>query len=767
MLTLPFDLTRILENIDKIWEEVTSRKKVFIDFETYSEADIGHGNWNYSLHPSTEILCMAYHVDGEDPGIWVPGYTAEPDFLRNDKNYQFHAHNVSFEYSIWENVIVQRMGGVPLPPDRWYDTMAKVASCALPLSLENAGGALKLAVQKNLEGKRIMQQLSKPRRPSAERPELRYLPGICEEWNEKFHALYEYCEDDVAAERAIDAHLPDLSKDEYFVWLFNQITNLIGVPIDRKAVKASLALYNQFTVWADKEAGDITDGAVSSLRQVGKYKIWLAQKYPAFIPQDHADAIVDFICKNSPEAKSLVTSLSSTPKTKVELLHEVICDTGEPAEMAQTLMLAYKNPETGSSPFTLNKESIETLLKKEDLPEEVRESLELRKDAGKASVSKVAAMDNCASLVDDRVRWSLQYHAASTGREGGRLIQPQNMTKPSSLLIEQGLKAHNLPPEEDPIPYVIEDIKALSLEEMIARYESPMQAISGSLRGFIKAPEGYHIVAADYNAIEARVLFWFAEENEALGAYRSGADLYSDMASFIYKKPITKKTHPKERDLGKATILGCGFGMFWAKFYAQCQKTGIQITEQLAKTAVNSYRKKYAGVPRLWDEVEKAAINTLLLQQPQSFGKGYFEYNKELDFLYMVLPSGRKLCYAEPRLKKVKDYGGSYKWELNFKGVDKTKAKLVVERTWGAKLVENLVQATARDIMVSAVQRAFKRGYLIFMCVHDEIVSLVKDVDIEKLNVVDFEKTLVTNLPAWAADIPLAAEGWSGKIFKK
>lgn len=725
--------------------------KIILDFETASEWDLDFGTWNYSKHPSTRIHCLSWcNAEDDSPAeIWIPGETPEPPFARVDSGDFFEAHNAGFEISMWMNKCVTELGWVPMPLERWSDSMAKCAAHALPLALDKAGAALNLSVQKDAEGKRNMQQLAKPRKPSAARPERWYDKGICEEWDEKFRLLYEYCKTDVLAERALAQALPELSDAEKLVWYYNMKINMRGVPIDIPAVEASLRLFDEFKLWADKESYDITDGAVTSLRQLGQFKVWLAKTYPKFIPSHHILGLAKAIGSTSDRA-GIVKALSSSPE-------------------AEKIYLTYKDKETKESATALNKDTLVELLKREDLPDEVRDALELRKDAGKSSVSKLIKMKNCADAVTSRIPWCFQYHAASTGREGGRLIQPQNMSKPSSYVIEIACRANNLSPDEDPIPLIIADLQTKSLEELVEKYESPMQAVSGCLRGFIKAPEGREFIAADYNAIEARIVFWLANEAAALQMYRNGDDLYSEMASTITGKNVTKKTHPKERDLGKATILGCGFGMSWQKFLATCQKQGMDIDEKTAKKAVKAYRTKFSGVPKLWDTVGDAAVQTLLLGQPQSFGRGFFSYNKETRFLYMNLPSGRAIAYYHPLLTRVKGYGNEMKWELSFMGTDPKTKQWVRERTWGSKLVENLVQAIARDIMVEGIQRVEAAGYEVIMTVHDEVVA---EVNVGFGEVEEFEAILVDTGAAandnhWTAGLPLAAEGFRAGRYRK
>jgi len=737
-------------------------KKYTVDFETYSNFDLDMGSWNYAADPSTEILCMAWCEEEGDAQIWIPGVTPEPPFVRNDTgDFLLEAHNASFEQSIWHHICVGRLGWAPMPPERWEDSMARCAAHALPLALDKAGAALNLSVQKDQEGKRNMQQLTKKRKPSAARPETRYLPGVCAEWDEKFEMLYSYCKTDVLAERALSQFIPPLSDAERKIWYNNQVLNLRGLPIDIPAVEASLRIYEEFVVLADKQAVEITEDAISSLRQLGQFKLWLCKKYPAFIPAKNVPSILETMRHNPLLNSACVTAESKSDR---KLIHSLLVHADDSvASVAGDIIIKYKDPETNSSPLKLNKETIPALLKDQSMPDDVREALELRQDTGKSSVSKIVKMKGCADATDHRIRWCLQYHGASTGRESARLVNPQNLIKPSDWFTEEAQKVNGLDSEADPAPYLIHDLQTLTAEEILTKYGSVMETIAASIRGFIKAPEGRQFYAADYNAIEARVGYWLAGELDVLDGYVNGIDLYSKMAAVVYGRPINKKDNPTERAVGKEIILGCIYGQGWSTFQATCHKRGLDVDEKLARSSVSAFRKTYRKVVRMWGVVGDAAINCLLTGEPQSFGRGFFSYDKEKRFLYANLPSGRAIAFYHPLLARVPGYDGELKWELSFIGTDKT-GKAARERIWASKLYQNIVQGIARDLMEHGNQRAESAGYEVILKVYDEVVA---ETNIGFGSVKEYEHLLAGELPEWAEGLPLTAEGWVGPRYRK
>lgn len=244
---------------------------IHLDFETRSSADIKKvGAWVYSLHPSTDVICLAYGIDG-DVYHWRPGQKPPKKlFDVHSSGHRILAYNAFFEYSIWMNVMAKKYGWLRPHFGQWFDVAAKAAAHALPRSLGEAGKALKLKQIKDESGKKIMLKLSKPRRDGSF-----YTP---EQVPEDFKKLYEYNIDDVIAETAIDDTLRNLTETEKKVWELDFKINTRGIYIDRKAVLCAMNLINLYTERLNKRIKIVTCGAVEAATQRQRLLDWVVSK---------------------------------------------------------------------------------------------------------------------------------------------------------------------------------------------------------------------------------------------------------------------------------------------------------------------------------------------------------------------------------------------------------------------------------------------------------------------------------------------------------
>ncbi len=293
---------------------------------------------------------------------------------------------------------------------------------------------------------------------------------------------------------------------------------------------------------------------------------------------------------------------------------------------------------------------------------------------------------------------------------------------------------------------------------------------------------------ADYSAIEARVLLWLAEDEEALDTFRTGADIYCVMASEIYGYPcVSKKTHPAERALGKVAVLGLGYQMGPGRFVetaASDQYGNIVIQEDFtrdeegnildpdelcAKRIVDAYRAKFWRVKDMWKDQNDAAI--LAVQRPGQWQMaGRIGWLCEDKFLLCELPSGRRLAYPDPEVRKKKmpwtDKYGNEVWKdtLSYMGIDAYTRQWQRQSAYGGLLVENQTQACARDIMADAMLRIERDSpYDIILSVHDELLA---EADEGVGGVKDFERRVAAT-EAWADGCPIEAEGWTGFRYRK
>lgn len=667
---------------------------VHLDFETRSLVDVKDtGPWRYSMDPSTVPLCLCYTVDDKDDVYTIerevfemiaisawdedmqkrhrPTYAAfYLQKLAENKDVIFKAHNSMFEYCMWNNVLHKRYGFPELLDfKRWDCTAAKAASHALPRSLGQCALALKLNENKDETGKKVMLQLSKPRKPSKNNPSI-----WCND-SEKFNVLYEYCKQDVIVERAIDNAIPNLNAKEKEIWELDQKINSRGVKIDTKALDIALKFINDFKIRLNNELSDLTSGAVEKATETKRFTDYLRSHIP----------------------------------------------------MAD-----------------LRKSTVDDWINRIDDPK-IKRCLEIRSQGGKSSTAKLEAIkDRVCS--DGRVRDILVYHGASTGRWAGAGIQVQNFPR--------GLGYNS--------DTVLDCLLLDDLDVFEMMYPDVINAISAGLRGFIISDKGHDFVTADFSQIEARVVMMLAECNRGIEDFRHGRDIYLALAQEIYKRPLTKKDK-EERQLGKVGVLGCGFQMGAARFKEHAKnQAGLIISEELAERTVKTYRDTYPEVVRLWYAQERAAI--LAVKNPgHLYKEGPIYWKVQGNFLYCKLPSGRCLAYPNPKVEIANTKWGTDKEQLTFMAIVGQTKIWSKEHTYGGKLVENIVQATARDLMANGMLNVEKAGYKIVMTVHDEVISEVPE---NFGSVEEFEKLLSTP-PDWAKDYPIKAEGWRGKRYRK
>lgn len=381
----------------------------------------------------------------------------------------------------------------------------------------------------------------------------------------------------------------------------------------------------------------------------------------------------------------------------------------------------------------------------------VRRALEIRQALSKSSTKKYEAFDARASATDDRVRDILLYHGAiPTARWAGRGVQPQNF--PRGSIKDTGALAA--------------DIKTGSLDWIRLLYGEPMNAFSSALRGVIIPTSGKEFVCADFASIEVRVLFWLAGHTKGVDLFMTGGKIYEEMAAKIYHLPVDQIKNPSiERHLGKETILGCGFGMGEKKFYENTILKGIPISRNLAKEAVNTYRAEHSPVVDFWRDMDTAAIRAVMFSKKGKTDPvqvGHLSWRVEGRFLYCRLPSGKDMPYFKPDIEWADTPWGERRPRLVYMGIDPQSKQMRRESTYGGKLVENAVQATARELMVAAMLRTESASYTPVLTVHDEL--LAEQIPGRPLK--DFVK-LFESVPKWAAGCPIKSEGWNGDRYRK
>lgn len=686
--------------------------RVNIDLETRSTVDLRKTSATiYARHESTDIHIACYCDEAKPDVVYTWRCYAEPmpGNLRgwlSDPAVTLVAHNAGFEHAMLTAPhLVQKYGIPEISHDRWDDTAERAARQAMPRSLEAGASAFGLDVQKDMDGSRVMLQLAKPRAWADEDGKDVPVWWTPEESPDKYQKLVDYCITDVKVGASLSQATRPLTDTEREISLMTREINAEGVPVDWRFAEVAVRVAKLYKKYLDYQMAAVTEGEVSGASKVVDLKRWCADK--GFVILDDTETVGD-----------------------------------------------------GDPKMLMDKSAISQLLARDDLPEDVRAALTIRRIAAKNSVAKYEAMINRVDKLTGRVPDTLIYHGASTGRWAGSGIQTQNF-------IRATVKNWDACKED----VLLVDKGSLSFEQFEEKHgEDLMTVLSKMLRGTIRAPGKQLLVASDFSSVEARGVAWVAGASSLVQLFASGGKVYEEFAGKVYGvRPGDILKDSIERFLGKTAVLGCGYGMGGKKFVATCEAQGKTVSEEEGKRVVDAYRSEYPEIPELWRGLEKVAIAAT-----QNPGKPYvyeggvritFFHHKEDGFLMMQLPSGRKLYYRKPRVIQVATAFGT-RLALEYSTVNSVTRKWQREVTWGGRLTENAVQAICRDLMAEAMLRVRRAGYTIVMTVHDEVVALLS---LEQSEDPEYHKgviqTLMTTVPDWAEGFPIDATADYGKRY--
>jgi DNA polymerase bacteriophage-type len=681
---------------------------LFLDLETFSEVPITYGTHRYA--EKAEIMLAAWAMDDGPVEVW--DITRAEAGLDGIQYLVQRADRIVIHNSYFDRTVLHYQG-IDLPVEKIDDTMVMAMSHGLPGGLLKLCEILRVDIDKAKDkaGHKLIQLFCKPR-PKTSKTRRATRETHPEEWAQ----FVDYARLDIEAMREIYRKLPRWN-NERELWHLDQKINDRGVAIDMDLVKAALTAIGSEQEQLSADTQEQTFGVVASATQ--------------------RDALLGFI-KN---------------------------------------MFGVEMPDLQGS-------TVERFIADEDLDPALRELLLTRLQASTASVAKYKALERAVSP-DGRLRGALQFCGATrTGRWAGRLFQPQNLPRPwfTAEAIEAGIEA-------------LKDG-----EHDAVLHGSVMDLTSNALRGCIVAPEGKTLVVADLSNIEGRVLAWLAGEQWKLDAFAAfdrgeGEDLYKLTAGRILGKPAKDINKDERQSVGKVSELALGYqggvGAFltFAMAYnldlddlaakaraalpaAVLQQAG-ETWEWMKKTKRNTmgleqdtwiaidsikraWRNAHPQTVRLWENLEEAArkaINGKLIYITFSAGE-FLELDKKGSWLRIRLPSGRFLCYPAARVDE--------QGKISYMGVNQYSRRFERISTYGGKLVENVTQAVARDVLAHGMLSAEAMGYEITLSVHDEIISERTDAPRNHT----LAAIMATN-PPWADGLPLAAAGFEAERYRK
>lgn len=739
-----------------------------IDFETRSDIDLRkRGVYVYMSSPHTRPLMASYSLNGCSVKRWLPGDPCPVDIVAHvERGGTVSAHNMQFERLLWQKVLTPRYGWPTLRLEQCRCTAATAAAMSLPRDLEGLGAALGLTVQKDKAGKNLIRKFSIPRRPRKGEDPDALLFNEPEEFPDDFAAFHDYCDDDVRAETGADMRMVPLSQEEQDLYLLDQRINDRGIRIDIASAGGALDIADKAKKQLDREMRLATAGYVSACSQPGKLVEWVQNQGVEMgsAAKTEIEELLDL--EDLPaHVRKAVSIRQEAAKTSVSKLTAMLDRAGEDGRVRGSFMFCAAGTGRWSS--------VGVQLQNMPRPRKMYEDAGL--DTGALfDAFRQRDPDFLKMLYGEELGRPL--HLISDAMRGFIWAAPgHELVQADYSGIEGAVAAW----------FAGEDWKVRALHEIIA---------DPSL------PDLYRRTAADIMNTTTDVITKKHPLRQSVGkvselalGYQGGVSAFHAMAK------------------GYGVKLDPLFGPVWetadeerrrkaVKRYDSCLKRGVGKADVLSRDAWIAcelikvgWRAANPAIAAAWPALE-GAIREAIQNPGQRVDVLKCSYMVKMGFLWCRLPSGRCLSYGSPKLKeqvwaKVLLDDGSWSdaevmdREQAEKGADvgtvqidgKTSPKATalgvnsVTKKWerfalyGGLAFENIVQAIARDLLANGMRKAEAAGYPIIMHVHDELVA---ELPVGVGDVREFER-IICELPEWADGLPLTADGWQGKRYRK
>ena len=440
------------------------------------------------------------------------------------------------------------------------------------------------------------------------------------------------------------------------------------------------------------------------------------------------------------DPKELQNAVKAVQTAQETIDQETIKLTGcKPSERQK--LLDWLNSK-GAGMENMTSETVSKMLQRSNLHPDVKRALELRQEGSQTAVAKYAKMLEIQR--DGRIRNTLVYHGASTGRWASRGgLNLQNIARP--VLSDSDIEA--------------------AIPKVFNEGVGSMQQLSSLVRSAIIAPDGQTFVDVDFSSIENRVGVYIASQKDKVEMFRKGLDEYKVFASeSLYHVPYDDVTKDM-RQISKSAVLGCMFGQGSKGLVKYAEGMGVILSASDAENAVNNYRTSYAKVKAIWGICEAAAIDAV--QNPGAPFKAGDKLVLKVakDALWMKLPSGRLICWQKPAVEMLTTPWGAQKLGITVHTQNTYTRNWTRNALIGSSIFQSAVQGTARDFLAEAMLSLDKAGYSVINSIHDEVLLLVEEQNGE--SAMEEVIKLMTTPPKWAPDFPLQAEGWYSKRYKK
>lgn len=747
-----------------------------VDFETRSRCDLKkRGVEVYAADPSTEAICLAWKFDGGptecinllDPNADDTGLAELHEHVAAGGHVI--AHNARFELHIWA-MLSRRWSWPELKADQVTDTMALARAMTLPGSLEQLAQALRLPIEKDKAGHRLMLQMCKPRKPR------KHEPADLVAWNEdpyQIARLMEYCVRDVDVEEAVHAKLLPLIPSERTLWLLDQKINSRGVRVDLENVGRLLAATDAEQERLKSEIRTLTGRVVTSPGATKKLIEWLAGQ-GVTLPDVRKDTVARAlkVCPQGPARRALEIRQEAS-KASTAKLRAMIQGAGADGRCrglfeyhgAGTGRWAGRRVQTQNMPRT----------PKSFKPSDAEEVFEWLKHPGGVDVVK-----GLYGSTLDAVSWSLRplliaapgkrFVSADFSNIEGRGLawlagEDWKLNAFRAFDTITGTDAKGEPVRAGPDNYRLSYAKSFGVpvdtvdddQRQIGKVQELALGYQGGHGAFLSMAKNYGIDLEEI-AEAIRVAVPPSVWQDAVELYWRGATEATEeiLAGFRVAERVDAWNEVEEDDASLFEAIRAEV--------AKGNRYGLGPDVWAAvRIIVDGWRYAHAGVVMFWRALEDAAIGAV--QRPgQITSAGPIRYLVSGDYLLCRLPSGRPLVYPYPRVIETENkYSNRPTRKLEYEGVDSRTRKWQIQKAYGGLLAENVTQAISRDVLAEAMIRLEARGYETVMHVHDEILSEVPSGFGSLKEFAD----IMGHEPKWADGWPIAVAGWEGARYRK